>query len=842
MKTIRYFQICAVVAAFAASTVFAQQRPAGPPGAQGQSVQRAPQGSLSGQVIEATTGETIVSASVGIWRAADSTIVTGAITDDGGRFRIEGIRAGEYYARISFVGFETQVLTGISLSPQEADVDLGTIRLLESTEMMDEVEVAADRDFMEVGIDRTVYNTRDQLVSAGGSATDVLQNIPSVEVDIDGNISLRGNQNVAVLVNGRPASMQGEALTSFLQGLPANMVERIEVIPNPSAKYDPDGMAGILNIVLKQDRDLGWGGSVTSSVETNGNLGGSANATYQKGKIGLTTGYSFRRGTRDVEGWRFRENRFTSPLTYLDQDNLGDNGMLSHIVNASLDYRLSDKNTLTLTSMLSHRGGTGDELTSYLELDDARSATARWDRRALGDANDVSTDVRLSFSRVIDPSKHEVTAEVRLENEWEDDEGRFTQRMFEPFDALDGRIMLEQANEQVDDNVELSAQVDYTRPLGDGGKLESGYKGSLERLSSDYFSETFDPATEIWTPDADVINTFGYDIQIHAAYGIASTKIGKFGLQGGVRLEQAMTIFDLETTNETFENDYFSVFPSAYVTYELSEAQRFKVSYSKRINRPRTGGWFNMLNPFDRAADPLFRRVGNPRLKPEYVHAYEASYTQFIGSTSLTLTPYFNRTVDVIRMYESVDQNGVSTSTFENFDASDSWGMEAIGTIKVGSRLNAFLSFNAFKVVTDGSNVDASMTNNALGWMSRANATFNVRPGLDLQASYFYRAPMDVEGGRMSSRSMADVALRQKLLKDKASLSLRMSDVFNTMGFHMTREDDLFFQEFDRKWDAQRIGLTFTFNFGQEQQQRRRNQQEFEREDGAGDDIQMQMQ
>ncbi len=837
MKTVRYLIIAFLLVAVAGPSVFAQQ-----PGPDQAGMQRAPQGSLSGRVVEEATAAPIASATVGIWRKSDSTIETGAITDADGRFRIEGLRGGAFYARISFVGFESYIMDDIILSPQQADVDLGTVRLIESTQMMEEVEVAADRDFMEVGIDRTVYNTRDQLVSAGGTATDVLQNIPSVEVDIDGNISLRGNQNVAVLINGRPASMQGEALTSFLQGLPAHMIERIEVVPNPSAKYEPDGMAGILNIVLRQDRDLGWGGSVSSSAETNGNLGGSVNATYQRGKIGLTTGYSFRTGTRDVEGWRFRENRFRTPLTYLDQDNLGDNGMTSHNVNASIDYRLADKNTLTLSSMLSHRGGTGDELTSYLELDDARATTARWDRRSRGDRNDLSSDLRLSFSRIIDPSKHELTAEVRLENEWEDDADRFTQRVFTPFDAAVAEITQQQANEQNDENLELSAQLDYTRPFGGSGKIETGYKGSLEKLASDFFSETFDPAAGIWTPDATVNNTFEYDIQIHAAYGIVGTQLGKFGLQGGVRLEQAMTDFDLKTTRETFENDYFSVFPSAYLTYEISEAQRFKVSYSKRINRPRTGGWFNMLNPFDRNDDPLFRRVGNPRLKPEYVHAYEASYTRFLGTASLTLAPYFNRTVDVIRIYESVDQNGVSTTTFENFDTSDSWGLEAIGTVRLGSRLNAFVSFNAFKVVTDGSNVDADMTNNALGWMSRANATLNVRPGLDLQASYFYRAPMDVEGGRMSSRSMADLALRQKFLSDKASLSLRMSDVFNTMGFHMTREDEMFFQEFDRKWDAQRVGLTFTYNFGQSERQRRRGQEPSEREGGAGDEIQMQMQ
>jgi outer membrane cobalamin receptor len=309
---------------------------------------------------------------------------------------------------------------------------------------------------------------------------------------------------------------------------------------------------------------------------------------------------------------------------------------------------------------------------------------------------------------------------------------------------------------------------------------------------------------------------------INAAYGIAGTKIGKVGLQAGVRLEQAVTRFELETTNEAFKNDYFSVFPSAYATYEFTPTRSFKVSYSKRINRPRTGGWFNQLNPFNTNEDPYVRRVGNPYLQPEYVHSFEAGFTQLMGRSTLSLTPYFRRTVDVIRFIETIDDNSVTTVTFENLDTSDSWGAELIGTLQLGRRLNAFASFNAYKVVTDGSNVDSDLSNDAIGWASRANATINVTPALDVQLSYFYRAPMDIEGGRMDAHQMANIAVRHKLLNDRASLSLRMNDVFGTMGFHMWRDDDRFFQEINRSFNAQRIGLTFSYNFGQQRRQNRR--------------------
>jgi len=816
------------------------QSPAARPGGAPQGAAAA-QGQVTGTVVDADADEPIATATVALWRAADSTLATGAITQEDGRFVLDGLRGGSYYARISFVGFETQTISGITLDGTAQPVDLGIIRLGSDTQQLGEVEITAAREFMEVGIDRTVYNTRDQLVSLGGNAVDVLQNIPSVEVDIDGNVSLRGNQNVAILLNGKPAPMTGDALTSFLQGLPADAVERIEVIPNPSAKYEPDGMAGILNIVLKQDRDLGLSGSVSASASSNDNYNASTNLNYGKGRINLSASYGLRFGTRDGEGWLYRENRFLDPLTVLDQNSYDERGMLSHNLNTSLDYRLNRYNTLSLSALLNQRGGDTEGLIAYNERDAAGLFLGRSNRLTEGDGSNLNTDYRLSFRRVLDPSKHELITELRYQSSWGDDFDRFTETAFTTMDETGGTIVERQTNEQDSRNEGVSMQVDYTRPLGEGTKLEAGYKGEWQQMNNDFYSETFDAETGAFTADVNLNNAFAYDQQIHAAYGIVGTELGRFGMQGGVRLEQALTNFTLEATDDAFENNYFSIFPSAFLTFKASETQTFKLSYSKRINRPRTGGFFNQLNPFSANADPYFRRVGNPYLKPEYVHAFEAGFTQFTKAATLTVSPYFRRTVDVIRFIETIDNAGVTTLTFQNLDTSDSWGTEFIGTLQLGRWLNAYASFNLYKVVTDGSNVDSDLSNNAIGYASRANATVNVRPGLDLQLSYFYSSPLDIENGRIAARQMTDIALRQKLLGDKASLSLRASDVFGTMGFHLWREDARFSQEVDRSFNAQQIGLSFSYNFGQPARNNRRDR----REQGEGpmpDDPQMQMQ
>ncbi len=786
---------------------------------------------ISGSVVDGETKEFIETASVAVHSAADSSLITGAITNADGLFSIEGVRPGRYYVKISFVGYVSETLSDVALEPGRMQADLGEIELRPDAQLLDEVVVEGARDFMEVGIDKTVYNTRDQLVTAGGSASDVLQEIPSVEVDIDGNISLRGNQNVAVLINGRPSSMTGEALVSFLQGLPANAVERVEVIPNPSAKHEPDGMSGILNIELRKDQDRGLGGSVTAGAGTQGTYNTSGSVNFQQGKISTFANYGFRHNERKMGGQWLRENRAVDPMSIVDQDDIGQGGGDSHNLNATVDYSLSDKNTLSFSTVLSIRGGEQDGLNAYRVLGEDRELTSRYSRERLGDRSDFNQDYRLSFDRIIDAGRHELSAEIRYDARDGLNESVYTQQDLD----LDGTpaddTPLRQRTDQSQDGGNAAFQVDYERPLGTG-RFEAGYKGTLRNLDSRFTSEEFDYTVDRFVRDDALMNTFNYQENLHATYGIVHQELGRFGAQVGVRLEQALTTFDLTTTNDRFENDYFSIFPSAFVTYQLQESEagrkQLKLSYSKRVNRPNT--W--QLNPFDDMQNPLSRREGNPYLSPEYVHAMEASYIQFSGPASLTLTPYYRKTVNEIRWHEYMNDDGVSIVTFENFASSDSWGAEAIGTLRLSDRLNAHGNFNAFRMRTDGSNVESGLGNDSWGWSARGNATINVQEGLSLQLSYFYRAPMDIENGRIGSFSMVNLGVRQQLLDERASLSLQVRDPFDTMGMNTMRETDRFYQESFRSFNARQANLTFTYKFGTQDENRRRRNSDGNEMDG----------
>lgn len=789
-------------------------------------------GEVRGTVVDDDTGEPLASATVALWSVRDSSLVTGVVADVNGAFVIDQLFPGRYYAKVSFLGFLPETIDGIALPRDAPKRDLGTIRLQPDAQQLEGIEVTSQRETVEFGLDRTVYNTRDQVVTAGGSASEVLQNIPSVEVDIDGKLSLRGNQNVAVQINGKPAPVRGDFLATFLQQLPGDAIERIEVIPNPSAKYDPDGMAGIINIVLKQDADLGLSGGVTVGAATGDKYNASGNVNFQRGKFSLYTSYGFRYDDRTSLGENLREDFFRNPTTILDQDNDGIRNRVSHLLSANTDYRLSDKGTLSASALVTLRQGSDEEAVAYLFQNAADGSQLNvYNRGTDGDEDGFNMDYSLGYKHIVTPREHEFSADLRYNHSAEDDFELFNQQ----YTLLDGNpsdLLIRQQTtlDALTDEGEL--QVDYVRPLGRFA-LEAGGKSTLRRLDNTFYSESFDADLGVFQPDVNLNNAFIYDEQVHAVYGILSTDLGAFSVQGGLRAEQAFTDFSLETTNEAFDNNYFSLFPSAFVSYKLTEGSQLKASYSKRINRPRT----RQLNPFTSFDDPLNLRVGNPALNPEYTHAFEVGYQWFNRIGSLSLTPFFRRTVDTIERFKSLDPGtGVSTLTFRNFDTRDSYGAEVVGSLRLGQKINSFASFSAYRVVTDASNVGDDLSNNAFSWSVRGNVSWQVRRGLDVQAFAFYRAPFEIAQGRISSFFITNFAVRQQLMGDKASLSLRLSDPFDQMRFRFEIADQFYAQESFRKRESRVLYLTFTYNFGSNNDRNRnRNRDRGGMDEGGGD-------
>ncbi|NBB87576.1 MAG: TonB-dependent receptor, partial [Bacteroidetes bacterium] len=579
-------------------------------------------GAILGQVIESDTDDTLIGASVALWNAADSSLVTGTITRDGGRFELTGVRPGTYYVRVSFIGMVPKTVDDVAISRDSRRVDLGTVALAADTAQLDEIEVSARRDDIEFGIDRTRYTLRDQVVTAGGSALDALETVPSVEVDVDGAVSLRGSQNVAIHINGRPTQMSGDMLTAFLQGLQSESIEAVEVMPNPSVRYDPSGMSGILNIVLKENIELGWSANVSTGADSRGGYNASTGLNINYGRWSGTASYGFRSSDRDSEGSRYRLNRFQSPQTALTQFTNGNRESFSHNVRTSLRYDLSDKNELSFSGRVSLREGANYTLNANTFANGDDLLLRRYDRVTENSSDRFNMNYQLGFTRVLERNSHEFSAEVRWGMNRNDGQNVYREETLASADIVDAQELLEESSSRDRERSNASLRVDYERPLADWGKMETGYRGDMRTQDNIFFAAAFDPDLGAFLPQENFNNRFTYDRQVHAFYGIVQGETGRVGAQVGVRLEQTFSTFDLETTGEAFDNRYFSFFPNAYLTYSPTDGHQLKASYGKRINRPGT----RSLNPFDDLSDPLFRRVGNPFLLPEYTHNIELSY------------------------------------------------------------------------------------------------------------------------------------------------------------------------------------------------------------------------
>jgi outer membrane receptor protein involved in Fe transport len=780
-------------------------RPAGPPQGAPGAAQPQAAGEIRGVVRDAASGQPLVGASIAVRSARDSSLVTGAVTRADGSFRVEGLRPGGYYLRVSRLGYTTGTVRQVAVTPAAQTADVGIVRLATGAVALQGITATTERAQVMSTPDRTVVSTRNMPAVTGGNATDVLRNVPGVDVDGDGKVSLRGNQNVAIQINGRPAPLTGDALTNFIKQLPANLIDRVEVVPNPSAKYDPDGMGGILNIVLKQNADLGTSGGLTVGAGSGDKYNASGNLGSQHGPLTLFGSYGFNRDSRTGSASIFRDQHFDGfERTLLSQLSSNDFANTSHTVNATGELKLGTRNVLASSFMLNHRAGAADGTNGYTLMDSLRAVTGSYGEHTGLDMSGLSTDYSMSFKRTIQPLRNELSAEVRFNRSRDESGNEFTTvpgATPPPLLRGDSRSDLSNLTRQ------YNAQLDYTRQLATGTRLETGYKGTFRRLSNDYaldsiFGGVPDPALRL-------VNDFTYDENVHAGYLLLTRQAGStLSLQGGLRLERASNTFHLADSAQAFPNHYTSLFPSAAATWQPTQKDQLRFSYSKRIQRPQA----QFLNPFPFSQDRYSRFVGNPQLEPEFTHSYELSYQRSMPFGSLTLTPFYRHTVNAVRRYQVVDEEGITTSTLANLATANSYGTDANGMLRLG-KVSGFVGVSAFRVVTDGSNVQSGLGTSAMSWSARGSLNFKLSPSTDVQWFQFYRAAQRMEQGRMGAMQMANVAVKQKL-SERSSLSVRVMDPFDAMRFNMETTNPGLTQTMQRRFNSRAVYLSYSFTFG----------------------------
>ena len=544
-------------------------------------------GEIRGRVINAAGKTPVGGATVDVTSSVAGDSAIHSFTSADGDFRVQDVRPGRYRVRIRALGYAPRELPSIELGATSPSVDVGTVTLTAVAVALQSQVITGQRQDVRLAPDRNTYVVRDMPTTRGGTALDVLRNVPSVDVDIDNVVSLRGNTGVVVQINGRPSPLKPAQLGNFLAQLSADMVEKVEVIPNPSARDDPEGVAGIINIVLKQKADAGTNGGLTLAGGTTGHVDVGGNLGVQRGPLTLYGSYGFMRDRRPRRDSIYRENLYLDPLTYLEETGRRLQKPLAHTLTGSAEYQPSEHDEISGEVVFSTRNQPDSYRVGYRELDAARNLTALSDRFTSGRNNESNIESTLGYKHTFTDKEHSLEGELRVFREREGGPGSVLARDLAldgtPTDttALENQTSWERPSEN-------SVKVDYVRPLTDLVRLETGYKGSLQRFHTTLDTRVFDAAQGAYLPDPTRISDFTYRQLVNAAYGMLEGEAGKFQLQGGVRLERAATQFHLNTLGATYDNRYNSFFPSALVAYNIDDAHSVKLSYSTRIRPPTT--------------------------------------------------------------------------------------------------------------------------------------------------------------------------------------------------------------------------------------------------------------
>ena len=804
----RALRIALVLTLVCAATASAQNptggaRPAGGPGV------------ISGSVTDAES-KPLATAGITLRSAADSTLVTGVMTDERGRFRIEGLAAGDYLLRVSLIGYLPRNSEVISLTAQSATVDLGMIALRLAPVELTGVEATVERSQIVVEADRTVYNTKSMAVSSAGTAADVLRAVPELEVDVNDNVKLRGNQSVAIHLNGRPAPLQGEQLANFLRQLPGNRIARVEVMPNPSAKHDPEGMGGIVNIVLDEDLDLGLSGNLSANASTRNRQFLNGRLNYQKGRLTLFTGAGINTYEEDGTTYDLRQNLVTEPVSYLEQNGVSTSESFGWNLDWTAEFKVGEGATLWSNAWMHASGNDGTGLTEYGILNPAQEVVDRYDRDNVSDYGYANYNFGLGFKKVLQPQKEELTIDGRYSDGGNDADSRL-ERLFHMLAGEPVDLPLELTlNEIESGNGNVSIQADYFRPLA-GGRIDVGYRAWQRDNDNDNLLRIFDSA-DASDPREQVRSGYDYSEVFHSLYGTFGRSFGKFSAQAGLRAELSDTEFTSRVGGVGFDRSYNTLFPSFNVAYTVAPGRTLRFLFSRRISRPSA----YYLDPYTPTTDPLNRNIGNPDLKPSYTQSLSLDFSLTGRSGTLRVAPYYRSTTDMWERIRTVDTQGVATSRWENGVSAEAYGSNFTLALPPTGALSGSANFSVYRDMRDGTNISSAYRRSTWMWTLGGNVGMKIRESLTAQMYAHYFPTQSILQGNASGYTFTSLALRQRIFGTRGTISLNVSDPFNLYRFTSSTRDATYIQNSRSSFESRVATLGFTFNFGKPPQQQSR--------------------
>jgi outer membrane receptor protein involved in Fe transport len=774
-------------------------------------------GILTGRIVDKLSDKPMEYVSFRLFSVKDSSVAAGVFTDPDGRFNLEQLAYGNFYGKLTFSGYETITINDIKISATIKSVNLGTYKMIiDKTIDFDEIKVVGQLDVLKAGIDKKIYNVGEDLSVKGGTANDVLNNIPSVEVDQDGRIMLRGDGTVTVLIDGRPSSLSGGNGKSLLDALPAGSIERIEVVTNPSAKYDPDGTSGIINIVLKKNKLKGFNGMLTANVGS-GNLNGgnvadgSFSLSYRNGKFNAYGSYSGRYMTGYRNNYSSLEQTFSDNSSLkIVQNRLGSDLNAGHTFRVGSDFYLKPRHVIgfSATGSIGQRDRTGDQWnTSY---DGDGNVISFWNRESYEPTNQQNFDLNVNYKFDLKDDKGSFTIDANQSLGKEEIEGYYEQTDYNLDSTLIGSYLLDQQLFNTEKNNVTTVQSDFTYVLPKRkARIETGLKAIVRKQGVDTYSESLNQLSNLYEEDTLANFIYQYDEQIYSAYGIFGQELGKFKYQAGVRLEQSYQIPNLISDSIRIVNDFFNFFPSAHIRYAFTPKSEVSLSYSRRINRAGSSN----LNPFTNYSDPYNLQRGNPNLQPEYIDSYDLGYTNERKKVTLTTSIFYRYTTGVITRIKEFYADNTSAVTYANIDKSYSFGTEMIFIVKPTTWWRNSISGNANYIQYDDNT--NSFNRSGFNWNLKYSGTFDFwKKTASIQINGTYNAPRITVQGTAQRRGAIDISGEKKFKEGMFSVGFRVSDVFNRQGFEMQVNQPSIRQESEFKWLTRKYFITFTYKFG----------------------------
>ncbi|MDV7188397.1 outer membrane beta-barrel family protein [Lutibacter sp. TH_r2] len=790
---------------------------------------------VSGTVIDKETKQPLEYATV-VFTPLNNKQITGAITDANGIFNVE-VTKGVYDISVEFISFKTKTFKNQTIN---SDKNLGIIPLEINAESLNEIEIIAEKSTVEIRLDKKIYNVGKDMTVKGGSASDVLDNVPSVTVDVEGNVSLRGNDNVRILVNGKPSGLVGLSGTDALRQLPADAIEKVEVITSPSARYDAEGTAGILNIVLRKGKATGFNGSISTSIGYPENYSVAANLNYRTKKFNLFTNSSY--------SYSNSPGNSLSEVTYLD-DNDAIESYRNEVIEYNrernrfntrfgIEYFLSKKSSLT-ASVLYRDSDSDDIAENFIDeynIDYLLSGeTLRTENET---EKDKVLEYSLNYTKDFNKSGHKLTLDFQYGNTEENEYAFITD-----VDTYPATVENDpERTETLEKEKEVQFKGDYTLPIGENAQFEFGFNIQLDDINTDYLVESYESGE--FVNNTNYSNTLDFNQDIYAVYTQYGKKVNKFSYLFGLRAEKTERRINLLQTNEVYNKNFTEFFPTVNLGLEFSEDQSLTLGYSRRLRRPRH--WF--LNPFESLTSETYIRKGNVNLDPTYTNSFDIGFLKKWNKFTLNSSIYYQHSINNIEMIQEDEWRDNSGNTITdptetssltkviittpvNLGTQDRYGFEFTANYNPFKWWRLSNSFNFFKSVVNGDYNNESFDSDDVTWFTRLTSRVSLPGGIDWQTRGMYRAPYESAQTKREGILSVNLAFSKDILKEKGTLSLNVSDLFNTRKRKSESYSATTYSYSEFQWRERQIKLNFTYRFNQKKQ-RQRSEGEF---DGDGE-------